>query len=103
MQKRQLLPKEYVLCLNKSMISKSDNLNVEFKEFNKQEYGETILTIAKRASDYNSTSSFANDSLFTVFKDKQRSKSSEKFQFTHKFFIDSQTKKYCYIYNFILD
>ena len=41
------------------------------------------------------------DTLLTVFKEKHH-KSAEAFKFTQKFFIDSKTKKYCYIYNFAL-
>lgn len=87
------------------MISHSDDLNSEFKEFNRNECQETIFTISKREIvEANMTSSITGESLFTVFKDKQLvRKPSEKFQFTQNFFIDSKTKKYCYIYDYILE
>ena len=100
--------KEYVLCLNnriKFYSNKDENMNVEFKEFNRQMCNEIILTMPKKRMNSLIDDEYINkangDTLLTVFKEKHH-KSAEAFKFTQKFFIDSKTKKYCYIYNFAL-
>ena len=101
--------KEYVLFLNNRIkfYSNNDenNMNVEFKEFNRQMCNEIILTMPKKRINSLINDELINkandDTLLTVFKEKHH-KSAEAFKFTQKFFIDSKTKKYCYIYNFAL-
>jgi hypothetical protein len=100
--------KEYVLCLNnriKFYSNKDENMNVEFKEFDRQMCNEIILTMPKKRTNSLVNDEYINkaneDTLLTVFKEKHH-KSAEAFKFTQKFFIDSKTKKYCYIYNFAL-